>query len=170
MNYFIDDAADFLNSPTGRELTAQIGATSLDDVLRVLNGKEFANSSQLKILNKLGGVGSGTGGAGARLARFAGGKTVNNLLRVVPGLSVATAALGAADVVAGNNSLGNKAMDTVAMGIGGVLGAAGGPVGAAAGASGGKMVSDGLQWLFGDKKTADQRKMEEMLALLGAGR
>ena len=37
---------------------------------------------------------------------------------------------------------------------------------AAAGASTGKAVSDGLQFLFGDKKTAEQRKMEEALAAL----
>ena len=42
--------------------------------------------------------------------------------------------------------------------------------GIAAGAGGGKMVSDGLQWLFGDKKTAEQRKMEEALAALQGGR
>ena len=53
------------------------------------------------------------------------------------------------------------------MGIGGTLGAVGGPLGAMAGASTGKMVSDATQWLFGDKKTPEQRKIDEALALLG---
>ena len=78
--------------------------------------------------------------------------------------------LGAADVVAGNDSAANKIMDTAAMGIGGFLGAAGGPVGMAAGAGLGKAASDGLQFIFGDKKSAEQRKLEEALALLQGGR
>ena len=67
-----------------------------------------------------------------------------------------------------NQSLGNKAMDTVGMGIGGTLGfvLGGGPLGASVGASVGKTTSDGLQWLFGDKKTPEERKLEEALALL----
>ena len=149
------------------EQVAKIKGVSIDDALRVLNGKEFANAAQLKLLNGLGGVGSGTSGVGAKIARFAGGKTANNILRVVPGLTAGLAALDAADIVTNDTNIGNKLMDTTAMGIGGVLGAVGGPVGAMAGASTGKFVSDGLQWLFGDKKTPEQRKMEEMLALLG---
>ena len=77
-------------------------------------------------------------------------------------LTAGLAALDAADIVTNDTNIGNKLMDTTAMGIGGVLGAVGGPVGAMAGASTGKFVSDGLQWLFGDKKTPEQRKMEEM--------
>ena len=61
-------------------------------------------------------------------------------------------------------------MDTAAMGIGGFLGAAGGPVGMAAGAGIGKAASDGLQFIFGDKKSAEQRKLEEALAMLQGGR
>ena len=60
-------------------------------------------------------------------------------------------------------------MDTVAMGIGGVIGAAGGPVGIAAGAGIGKAISDGTQYLFGDKKSAEERRMEEALAKLRRG-
>ena len=44
------------------------------------------------------------------------------------------------------------------------MAAAGGPIGAMAGASTGKFASDSLQWLFGDKKTPEQRKMEETLS------
>ncbi len=54
------------------------------------------------------------------------------------------------------------------MTIGGILGAPGGPVGIAAGAGIGKSLSDATQWLFGDKKTAEQRRMEEALASLTA--
>ena len=87
--------------------------------------------------------------------------------RALPVLGAVSGVMGAADVIAGPDSFANKAMDTAAMTIGGILGAPGGPMGIAAGAGGGKMVSDSLQWLFGDKKTAEQRKMEEALAALG---
>ena len=91
-------------------------------------------------------------------------------LRAVPGLSVAGAALGAADIVAGDESLGNKVMDGSAMMLGTAAGGLiGGPIGAAIGANAGKMLSDGTQWLFGDKKTPEQRKMELALSQLQGG-
>ena len=93
-----------------------------------------------------------------------------NLAKVGTGLGAVGGVLGAADVIAGNDSAANKIMDTAAMGIGGFLGAAGGPVGIAAGAGMGKAASNGLQWLFGDKKSAEERKLEEALALLQGGR
>ena len=61
-------------------------------------------------------------------------------------------------------------MDTAAMGIGGTIGMLGGPIGAATGASIGKMTSDGLQYLLGDRKTPEQRKLEEALMMLQGGR
>ena len=85
------------------------------------------------------------------------------------GLGAVGGVMGAADVLAGQDSAANKLMDTAAMSVGGFLGAAGGPVGVAAGAGTGKAISDGLQWLFGDKKTAEQRKLEEALAQLQRG-
>jgi hypothetical protein len=100
------------------------------------------------------------------VARFAGGKAAKNILRAVPGLSTALVALDVADVVAGPDSLGNKGMDAVAMGIGGTLGAVGGPLGIAAGAGLGKMASDATQFVFGGGKSAEQRKLEEALKLL----
>ena len=45
----------------------------------------------------------------------------------------------------------------------------GGPLGASVGASLGKALSDGTQWLFGDKKTPEQRKMELALQQLQGG-
>jgi hypothetical protein len=92
-----------------------------------------------------------------------------NSYKVLTGLGAVGGVLGAADIVAGQDSAANKLMDTAAMSVGGFLGAAGGPVGIAAGAGTGKMVSDGLQWLFGDKKSAEQRKLEEALAQLQRG-
>ena len=101
--------------------------------------------------------------------RFAMSPAAKSVLRVVPGLSVLGAGLSAADIVAGNDSFANKAMDTAAMGIGGALGAVGGPIGIAAGASLGKAASDATQYLFGDKKTPEERRMEEALAALRGG-
>jgi len=121
------------------------------------------------MLEKLGGVGSGAGGVGSKVARFAGGKTAKNILRAVPGLSTALVALDAADVVAGPNSLGNKAMDASAMGIGGTIGGIvglGNPLAIATGAGLGKMASDATQFVFGGGKSAEQRKLEEAVKLL----
>ena len=75
--------------------------------------------------------------------------------------------LDVADVLGGGDSFGNKVMDTGAMAIGGGIGALmGGPLGASIGASTGKMASDGLQGIFGGGKSAEERKLEEALALL----
>tara|TARA_R100001443_G_scaffold46549_1_gene59370 strand:- start:1764 stop:2462 length:699 start_codon:yes stop_codon:yes gene_type:complete len=89
----------------------------------------------------------------------------------VPVLSVIANAQDVGQILTGDESLANKAMDATAMtagaAIGGVLG--GGifsPLTASIGASTGKMLSDGTQWLFGDKKTPEQRKMELALAQL----
>lgn len=105
---------------------------------------------------------------GGAVTRFAmTNPVVKNALRVVPGLNVLGAGLGVADVVAGDDSLGNKVMDTGAMTLGGILGAPGGAIGVAGGMALGKGTSDALQWLFGDKKTAEQRELELALSLLG---
>ena len=97
------------------------------------------------------------------------GPQASMLAKGAVGLGAVGGVLGAADVIAGQDSAANKAMDTVAMGIGGFLGAAGGPVGIAAGAGMGKAASDAAQFIFGDKKSAEQRKMEEALAALRGG-
>lgn len=151
-----------------QEIMKQLGTTNLDDVIRFLGGKDFANKAQLGMLEKLGGVGTGLEkGVGGKIARFAGSKGVRNALRAVPGVSVGLTALDAADVVAGPDSLGNKAMDGTAMALGGTAGfLLGGPLGAATGASLGKMVSDGAQSIFGGGKSAEDRKLEEALNLL----
>lgn len=91
------------------------------------------------------------------------------LSKAAVGLGAVNGVLGAADVIAGDDSFANKAMDTTAMTIGGILAAPAGPMGIAAGAGIGKSISDGAQWLFGDKKTAEQRRMEEALIALRGG-
>ena len=135
---------------------------SVDDALRFFSGKEFAINTQANLMAR--------GAEATRLGRFAAGPVARAALRAVPIISTGLVALDAADIVTNDTNIGNKIMDTAAMGIGGVLGgiAGGGPVGAMAGASTGKWASDSLQWLFGDKKTPEQRKMEEALAILGA--
>ena len=42
-------------------------------------------------------------------------------------------------------------------------------MGIAAGAGVGKALSDGTQWLFGDKKSPEERRMEEALLALRGG-
>ena len=89
----------------------------------------------------------------------------------VPVLSVIANAQDVGQLITGDESLANKAMDTAAMGTGAVIGGVLGggvfsPLTASIGASTGKMISDGTQWLFGDKKTPEQRRMELALAQL----
>ena len=107
---------------------------------------------------------------GGPVGRLAGTSAALGALKLGTGAAALGGVMGAADVLAGSDSLANKAMDTAAMGIGGLLGAVGGPMGVAAGAGVGKMASDSLQYLFGDKKTAKQRELENALAALNAGR
>jgi len=128
-----------------------------------------ARQSQLSILNRLGGVGSGAGGLGSRMAGAMLTPGALLALKLGTGISAVGGVLGAADLVLGDESLGNKAMDATAMTIGGILGSAGGPVGIAAGAGLGKTLSDGTQWLFGDKKSPEERRMEEALLALRGG-
>ena len=92
-----------------------------------------------------------------------------NALKVLSGLGAVGGAIGAADVIAGNDSIGNKLMDAAAMTAGGVIGAAGGPVGIAGGAGTGKMISDTVQSLFGGGKSAERIRLEEALAELQRG-
>ena len=87
----------------------------------------------------------------------------------MPIFGAGVAVADAGDIVFGQDSFANKAMDAGAMGVGGVIGGVlgmGNPFAVAAGASTGKTVSDVIQYVFGDKKTAEQRKMEEALAAL----
>ena len=134
----------------------KLGTTNVNDVVNFLKGKDFAAKTQLKALEALGGPGTGAGGLGSKVARMAASKGFKNALRVVPVVGTGLAALD----VAG--------MDAAAMGIGGLLGAVGGPLGIAAGASTGKMISDGAQFLLGGGKSAEDRRIEEAIRELQA--
>jgi len=79
------------------------------------------------------------------------------------------AALAAGDLILGDESLANKGMDAALMTAGGVAGSVIPVVGTALGATGGKMISDGLQFVFGGGKSPEERKLEEALALLQRG-
>jgi hypothetical protein len=79
------------------------------------------------------------------------------------------AAFAVGDLVTGDESIGNKAMDAGLMVAGGALGSFVPIVGTSLGVAAGKAISDGTQWLFGDKKTPEQRRMEEALAGLQQG-
>ena len=133
------------------------------------------------------------GGMGARGAiRFAGSAPVLTALKLAPALGAAGGVAGIADVITGEESAANKAMDIAAMGGGAmaalkgagagaaigsvvpVVGtAAGGAVGAIlgglTGAGLGKMGSDAVQYIAGGGKSAEERKMEEALAMLRSG-
>ena len=151
---------------TGVKAGAEAALMFVDDAL-----SPVAKKVQLAALNATGGVGAGGAAKGlmGQAGRLAASKGFLTAAKVGTGIGALGGVLGAADVLVGKDSAGNKMMDTAAMGIGGFLGAAGGPVGIAAGAGIGKAVSDGTQWLFGDKKTAEQRRMEEALAALRGG-
>ena len=150
-----------------------------------------------KIQNKLGNLSAqganavGRGYAPAslgRVGRFAAGPMARNVLRALPAVGALYGVSSVGNVLLGPESGTNKLMDTAAMGAGtwgGIKGAAAGAaagsvvpvlgttagaiIGGLAGAGLGKMGSDSLQWLFGDKKTPEQRKLEEALALLQGG-
>lgn len=80
----------------------------------------------------------------------------------------AAAAFAAGDLLLGDESLANKGMDAAMMTAGGALGSFVPVVGTALGVGLGKAASDGIQFIAGGGKSAEQRKMEEALAMLQA--
>ena len=154
-------------SKTGRAIKEGLGTalTFADDLVT-----PAAKQAQLALLNASGGVGAG-GKAGllGHVGRFAASPKALMLAKVGTGIGALGGVIGAADVLVGNDSLANKAMDTTAMAIGGTLGAVGGPVGIAAGAGLGKAASDVTQFLLGGGKSAEERKLEEAIIALRGG-
>ena len=128
-----------------------------------------AQALQKKATSLLGTGVSTKAGPMAAISRFAASPAALTAAKVGTGISALGGVLGAADVLVGRDSAANKVMDTAAMGIGGFLGAAGGPVGIAAGAGIGKAISDGTQFIFGGGKSAEERKLEEALIALKRG-
>ena len=130
-----------------------------DDANKIMGGDQLV-AAGVKALPK--GLRAGAMGV-VRSApmRFAG--------RALPVLGALQAVGDVGDIVLGDDSLGNKVMDTAGMGIGGTLGGVlgmGNPLMIAGGASVGKAASDGLQFLIGGGKSAEERKLEEALKLL----
>ena len=134
-----------------------------DDANRLMGGDQLV-AAGVKALPK--GLRAGAMGV-VRSApmRFAG--------KALPVLGAVQAVGDVGDIISGNDSLGNKVMDAAGMGIGGTIGGVlgmGNPLLIAGGASVGKAASDGLQFLFGGGKSADQRKLEEALITLNNAR
>jgi len=116
------------------------------------------------------GVRKMAGKAGRTLGGLPGMGSLGAAAKVLgPAVGAVGGALAVGDVILGDESFGNKAMDSTAMTIGGILGSAGGPLGTAAGIGVGKMLSDGTQYIFGDKKSPEERRMEEALLALRGG-
>lgn len=130
-----------------------------DDANKIMEGDKLV-AAGVKALPK--GLRAGAMGV-VRSApmRFAG--------RALPVLGALQAVGDVGDIVLGDDSLGNKVMDATGMGIGGTIGGVlgmGNPLLIAGGASVGKAASDGLQFLFGGGKSAEERKLEEAVKLL----
>jgi hypothetical protein len=159
LGHTIDDAA---------MLAAKTKGFNVDDLLKYLSGSTTMKQTIPMLGENLNFVTAGK--FSKPIGRFAGSAMGRGMARTIPGISAAVNLLDVADVIAGDESLGNKVMDTGAMAIGGTAGAVlGGPLGASIGASLGKTVSDGTQFLLGGGKSAEERKMEEALALLRGG-
>ena len=132
---------------------------------KIKGAKEAIKKGVTKVAGP--GASRAAGNAGAALGALPGMSKLGAAARVLgPAVGAVGGGLAVADLITGDESAINKGMDAVAMGVGGFLGSVGGPLGTAAGVGLGKMVSDGTQWLFGDKKTPEQRKMELALAQL----
>ena len=126
-----------------------------------------------KTITKVAGRGGRrmAGKAGAAIAALPGMGALGNAAKVLgPAAAGVGGALAVGDVLFGQDSGANKAMDATAMTIGGILGSVGGPLGTAAGVGLGKMASDATQFVFGGGKSAEERRMEEALAMLQGGR
>ena len=159
LGHTIDDVAALASKAKG---------VNVDDLLKYLSGSTTMKQTVPMLGQNLNFVTAGQ--FSKPIGRFAGSAMGRGIARTIPGISAAVNLLDVADVVGGGDSLGNKVMDTAAMGIGGTAGAMlGGPLGASIGASLGKTVSDGAQALLGGGKSAEQRKMEEALAALRGG-
>jgi len=172
--------------------TKALGALTLEELLSSAKAaNRYAAGGAHELLKKAAhGVPLGKGGA--QLSRFAAHPNILRLLKFATPLAAAGGVMAAGDIAFGNDSVPNRTMDTIGGGLGALAGVKGVAAGAAAGsvipvvgtAGGailgglagfglGKTGSDTLQWLFGDRKTAEQRaeedKLKEVLALLRGG-
>ena len=154
-------AGDLVNSGLG--LVSGLGVSPQTQALQ-----RNAVGGGVEALQKLLGYTDDTAKLGGRMAKAALYK--NPLLHAgmkFGGPLAAGFAVG--DILTGEESLGNKAMDTAMMIGGGALGSVIPIVGTSLGAAAGKAASDATQFLLGGGKSAEQRKMEEALAALRGG-
>ena len=156
LRYFGDAVGTY-----GGAVDAALGISDTARAHTVNIGKGVQKASSL--LGNTSHVSARTGRMAMQALRHPG---VAAALKYAP---IAGTALAAGDVLFGDDSLGNKGMDAALMGLGGFVGSTVPVLGTAIGAASGKITSDGLQWLFGDKKTAEQRQMEQALNSLQGG-
>lgn len=144
---------------------SRLGDVTARDILDYLFKKDAAGPLQREfakdtrnLISKVPGVNNR---AAVHVGRFAG--------RALPVLSAAANVGDVADLIAGDDGLGNKIVDAGAMALGGTAGflLGGGPLGASVGASTGKAVADGIQGLF--FKNPEEEKLAKALALLEKG-
>ena len=148
---------------TGISMLGQLGVSPKTQALQ-----RNAIGGGVEGLQKLMGYTDDTAKLGGRMAKAALYK--NPLLRAgmkFGGPLAAGFAVG--DIILGEESLANKAMDTAFMAGGAALGSVVPIVGTALGAGLGKAASDAVQFIGGGGKSAEQRKMEEALAALRGG-
>ena len=149
-------------------VAAKAKGLKVGDLLSYLSGKTTMHQTIPMLGQNLNMLSFGQ--APKAVGRFAGSAMGRGIARTIPGISAAVNVLDVADVIAGDENLGNKAMDVAGMGIGGTIGAfMGGPLGASIGASIGKTASDGIQGLVGGGKSAEERKLEEAIIALRGG-
>ncbi len=167
---YVKDAAQFM-SGIGDSVNSYAYAQPRGSVQSILLGAD--RNTQMNLGRSLGKIGNSIPGVSKEAAyRFAASPAAKQALRFVPGLTAAGTALAVGDIVLGDESFGNKAMDTAAMGIGGTIGGfvgMGNPLAIAGGATLGKTISDGTQFLFGGGKSPEERRMEEALLALRGG-
>ena len=147
------------------KLKQKVGGKNLGDVVEYLIGNR-PDATQRQIVKDVFGLSKNVPGvspkAAVHLGRFAG--------RIAPALSAVGNITDVADIITGDESIGNKVMDTWALGLGGTAGfLVGGPLGASIGAGLGKTASDGIQYLVGGGKSPEERRMEEALIALRGG-
>ena len=127
---------------------ATAGATTLDDVMRYLGGKPTLNQTIPAVGETLNTITFGQ--APKTVGRFAGSKIGRGIARSIPAIGALSNVFDVADVLAGNDGIGNKAADVLGMGAGGTIGfLMGGPLGASLGASTGKAITDSIQGFMG---------------------
>ena len=133
----------------------------------VVNAQTAAVGKGVRGASKLMGFSPSAAGNAGRMAMSALRHPI--LQKAMAYAPVVGTGLAVGDIVFGNESAANKGMDTLFATAGGFLGSAVPVIGTGLGIAAGKMVSDGAQWLFGDKMSPEQRRAEEMARSLYGG-